>query len=200
MVLAAEFRLQDSSASRARPSSRSCTSDRQRPAQPGSITGCRRTPVTARPRRAQRLRLPAAERQLLSDANGDAGYTRADMEHLRLPRQIPRPGRGRRLAKVRLDAEQALDDSVTPPATPSASIRAASLKPAKRPEDAENIESIVVRCSHSSWRKAIGRGDGRGSRRRGLFRQLRGCSPATRRPRPAADAAAAASTARRRPS
>ena len=83
--------------------------------------------------------------KLLSDANGEAGYTRADMEDYDYPGNYTDRAIGEKFAKVRLEAEQALDNAATPPATRQP-LPGRPLQARRHPKDAENVEYLVVRC------------------------------------------------------
>ena len=87
--------------------------------------------------------------QLLGDAKGSESYTHSDMEFYDYPGHYKEKGEGDRYAKVRLEAEQALDHRR------AANGNAVNLYPGgltklqRHPNSAQNIEYIVVRARHS---------------------------------------------------
>ena len=120
--------------------------------------------------------------QLLSDANGDAGYTRADMEHYDYPGNYTDRDEGARLAKVRLDAEQALDnrrhaagDAIS--LYPGGLFKLSSTRRTRRTSSTSSSAARIP-----SWRKAIGPAMKRRPAR--SISAITSCSPATRRSAP----------------
>jgi type VI secretion system secreted protein VgrG len=102
--------------------------------------------------------------QLLGDAKGSESYTHSDMEFYDYPGHYKEKGEGDRYAKVRLEAEQALDHRRV------ANGNAVNLYPGglttlqRHPNSAQNIEYVVVRARHSfedeAYRSGPPGGDG----------------------------------------
>ena len=101
------------------------------------------------------------------------------MEHYDYPGNYTDRDEGARLAKVRLDAEQALDNRRHAAGDAISLYPGGLFKLVKHPKDAENVEYLVVRCSHAfvaeSYRPASEEERARSTS------AITSCSPATRR-------------------
>jgi len=87
--------------------------------------------------------------QMLSDANGSEGYTRAQMEFYDYPGKYKEKGEGEKYAKWQLEAEQALDHRRHGNGDAKSLFPGGLTKLEKHSKDSQNIEYLIVRSSHS---------------------------------------------------
>ena len=90
---------------------------------------------------------PSAD--LLSDAKGDAGYNKSDMEIYDYPAKYKERSDGEKYAKVLLEAEQALDRRRYATGDAGSLFPGGTTELEKHSRGSENEEYLVVRTSHS---------------------------------------------------
>ena len=82
-------------------------------------------------------------------ADGRAGYARADMEYFDYPGRYTETADGEKLARVRLEAEQAMDNRRYAAGDVVNIFPGGKFTLARHPTDSENVEYLVVRATHS---------------------------------------------------
>jgi type VI secretion system secreted protein VgrG len=87
--------------------------------------------------------------KLLLDVTGREQYTRSTMEHYDYPGKYTDTGLGERFAKIRLEAEQALDHRRNCAGDAVGVFPGGWFKLARHTNPDENLEYLVVRASHS---------------------------------------------------
>lgn len=86
---------------------------------------------------------------LVVDSSGRAKYTRSDMEKYDYPGNYTDPEIGERFAKVRLQAEQAIDRRRTAAGDAVSLFPGGLFKLEEHPAEKENLDYMVVRATHS---------------------------------------------------
>lgn len=87
-------------------------------------------------------------KSLLVDASGTERYTHASMEHYDYPGQYVEQGDGEKFARVRLEAEQALDQRRNAQGDAVGIYPGGLFTLDRHPQGSENIQFLVVRANH----------------------------------------------------
>jgi type VI secretion system secreted protein VgrG len=88
-------------------------------------------------------------KKLIADAKGSERYTKSDLEAYDHPGKYTERSVGERLAKVQLEAEQALDHRRHATGDAASLFPGGLTKLERHPRDSENAEYLIVRAMHS---------------------------------------------------
>ena len=86
---------------------------------------------------------------LISDSQGTAGYNKSDMEIYDYPGKFKEKNDGETYAKIRLQAEQAMDQRRYAEGNSISLFPGGLVTIEKHPKDSENKEYLILRASHS---------------------------------------------------
>ena len=108
-----------------------------------------RAEIPQRKSRAERLQLRDAQHADVEQCNGIEQYERSKMEHYDYPGKYKEKSIGERYAKIRLEAEQALDHRRRGTGDAISLFPGGRTELEKHPQDSQNIDYLIVRANHT---------------------------------------------------